>query len=444
MEDVTQKAARTPLMALVLLAFLVLAVPAAAQPLGSQQQLSFTEPLEDLNFGSTHSAVTYGGGRSLVVWQQELEEPRIRNRGSDAATVIMGRFVNGAAAPLAAPFVIGDADATKASARRCPTSRTTPRAISSSPCGNATNAQPAATARATIRGALVARTAASRSSENLTPEGQGMGDPAAAYSPASDAFLVAYDDETDAVYAQKVGAADLALIGEPQDLTAGESLNQLPGFVVSPPSPMPDVAFDAASGRWLVVFQASKPTQSRSTIEVEIFGRSIDANLQASALQRLSHAEEGGLDPFVATREPAVAADGAGGGFLIVYVGTPTEEAAGPGHRGRRGDLLAPRQRRRHAGGDAHQVSDDRAEDATLEHPARRPDVWHDPNADQFLATWAQDISESRAGAGRRRAASTRCSARSSTAAACRRVPTRASRTIARTTATSSTVTCRR
>jgi hypothetical protein len=47
---------------LVLIALLVLAAPATAQPLGTQTQVSFTAPLEDSNSDSTQSAIAYGGG----------------------------------------------------------------------------------------------------------------------------------------------------------------------------------------------------------------------------------------------------------------------------------------------------------------------------------------------------------------------------------------------
>ena len=104
-------AARTRLLTIAVLACLAVAAPASAQPLGSQQQLSFSAPLDDLNIGSTNSAVTYGGGRNLVVWQQEMyeDEESPAARGEAVRLVIMGRFVNGAASPLAEPFTIGDA-----------------------------------------------------------------------------------------------------------------------------------------------------------------------------------------------------------------------------------------------------------------------------------------------------------------------------------------------
>ena len=99
-------------------------------------------------------------------------------------------------------------------------------------------------------------------SEHLSGEAQGRGDPAAAYSPASDAFLVASDDESDQVHIRRSARANMALVGAQQDITAGKGFGDLPGNL-SPPTPMPDVAFDAVSGRWLVVFQAAlKPEGS--------------------------------------------------------------------------------------------------------------------------------------------------------------------------------------
>jgi hypothetical protein len=248
-----------------------------------------------------------------------------------------------------------------------------------------------------IRGALVTPQGAVGDSQLLSDSIEGY-DPAVAYNATTDEYLLVFHDPSGVLWIVKLDAGDLNLDGTPQDISSAFGFEK--SNVV-----LPDVAWDAASGRWLVVWQAAFGFGSKGPFRgapfdptIEVYGRSFDAALNGSDLERISHEfGDPGYDYEIGAREPAVSPDTKGGGFLVVYVGEPGPQEATE-ERGSSAFVEQIFSRRVNGdgtvAGDAVEVSDRVPEDSEEpERPARRPDVWHDGNADQFLVSWAQDVS---------------------------------------------------
>ena len=440
----------------------VLSAPAFAGPIGSPHQVSFTDPLDNASFDSRESAIAYGQGRSLIVWQQHLN---VAVRGDNGfPTVIMGRFVDGSGTTIGAPFQISDSHSLRSHSVLADVAYDSSRnrflVVWETDDNAEENGNRGGDPSAIIRGAIVGAAGDVEPSVNLTPEGEGYHDPAVAYG-ASDRFLVVFGDVNGEVRGRLVAAEDLALL---DTITAVSG----PDFAASKneDGPLPDVAF--APDRWLVVWNGVEHHDTRGQPiplpdpTLEIYGRSFDADMNGSDVQRISHTSSAGFDGDLTSREPAVAGDTSGGDFLVAYVGqpdppqipvpprmtapegeqtagegeeqvTPPEEQTTPpieGENETQQEIVAETAQAEGTGegegvlegqeqlpvertfqtppeeifarrvsndgtpdGDAQQVSDTNEEEFDTR-GARRPDVAHDLNADEFLVTWAQNIKE--------------------------------------------------
>jgi hypothetical protein len=346
---------------------------------------------------STNSAIAYGGGRSLIVWEAEqIDEEQVAGRTFSTRSVIMGRFVNGASAVQGNAFQISDSEQERGRETRPDVAYDSSR-NRFFVVWESTDFPDDRGSPEVIRAATVSQQAAVTPSILLTPDDRGLHDPATAYSPAGDDFLVSWNTDDGFVQIREVDAGSLALKGtEPQDITSEFNIYN------NRDDTMSDVAWDAAAGRWLVVWAAQQfikcekcgPFRGADFDPTsEIYARSFDGNLGGSDLLRVPPVLDFPEDFQHGTREPAVAADEKGGGFLVVYAGGPAFNSTRGFFDDRRSEIFA---RRVNAdathGGDELQVSDPNADDEENPRGSRRPDVWHDPNADQFLVTWGQDI----------------------------------------------------
>jgi hypothetical protein len=238
-----------------------------------------------------------------------------------------------------------------------------------------------------IRGAVVTPDGSVTPSILVTGEGATFFAATTAYGSTHDAHLVAYQDFFGQIHARRVEAGSLE-VGDPEDIIVD-------GFKFTEE---PDAAFDAAAGRWLVVWSGGffgDNTRGEPDTSREVYGRSLDGNLDGSETERISHDNESGIDE---AREPAVSPDTAGGGFLVVYSGAVpilSELPNGQLREARQKVLIIPEVFSRRVNGDgtvsgdAHQVSGTENADVRFD-GAFEPDVWHDPNADQFLVSWTE------------------------------------------------------
>lgn len=332
-----------------LAAALVAAPSALADPFATQTQLSDSGSLEESSLDAEDAQAAYGKGRTLVVWEQDLQVPQ----SESIYKRIYGRFVDGTGAPLGPAF-----------------------AITSRPGGADVNEEfPDVAYDAAQDQFLVVFSDDEEEfvgAQRIAADGSRVGDvitiydldarqTRVAWSSASNRFLVVFDDGS-TIEGRLVDSAGAPMGAGTTTVATGEAPDD------------PDVSYDPVSDRWLVAFSDIDGTDS-------IFGQLVDRDLGLVGA-RLTIAQDG-----ASFSDPAVAGNAVDGGFRVAFVADQQLFL--------RGTVEAPSlvfvqavDRAGAVAGDPIAASNG-GEDLELSGPA----IAHDARANEFLVTWEQERS---------------------------------------------------